>query len=198
LEQYAVKMPVDIGVLIIVPYQPIHATNSAIRHSPLVSLASTKNNGDINHKRPIQGATMSALTASPIRTTTKILGFMLVCLIVLVAFSILMVSLHETGNWSGGLVFGDSDVSDSLIGWMIAIPVLIITAVIVTVVMLGVGILLAAVVAMALVLALVAVVFGVAMVVLPMAAFIAIPVLIVWGIVKLVSNNNTARKRLLK
>jgi hypothetical protein len=138
---------------------------------------------------------MSALTTSPIRTTTKVLGFMLVCLIVLVAFSILMVSLHETGNWSGGLVFGDSDVSDSLIGWMIAIPVLIITAVIVTVAMIGVGIILAAVVAMVIVLALVALVFGLAIVVLPMAAFIAIPVLIVWGIVKLVSNNQRLKQQ---
>lgn len=138
---------------------------------------------------------MSAFNTSPIRTTTKVLGFMLVGLIVLVAFSMIMVSLHSAGNWSGGLVFGDRDVSDSLIGWMIAIPVLIITAVIVTIVMFGVGIILAAVVAMALVLALVAVVFGLAMVVLPMAAFVAIPVLIVWGIVKLVSNNQRLKQQ---
>lgn len=124
--------------------------------------------------------------------TTKVLGFILVSLIVLVALSMLMVSLHDVGNWQGGLIFGDADLSDSVLGWMIAIPVLIITAVIVTVVMIGVGVILAAVVAMALVLALLAVVFGLAMVVLPIAAFIAIPVLLVWGLVKLITRDNRA------
>lgn len=129
------------------------------------------------------------ITTAPTRTTTKVLSAMLIGLIILVGISLAMVSMHAAGNWSGGLMLGDNDFSDSLVGWMIAIPVIILTMALVMFIMIGVGIILAAVVAMALVLALVAVVFGLAMVVLPIAAFVAVPVLIVWGIVKLISNN---------
>jgi hypothetical protein len=133
---------------------------------------------------------MTALiTTTPTRTTTKVLSAMLIGLIILVGISLLMVSLHAAGNWSGGLMLGNNDVSDSLIGWMIAIPVIVITMALVTLIMIGVGIILAAVVAMILVIALVAVVFGLVMAVLPIAAFVAVPVLIVWGIVKLLTNN---------
>ena len=134
----------------------------------------------------------AVITTASASNTTKVLGLILLSIIALVGLSMIMVNLHEAGNWSGGLMLGNNDISDSLIGWMIAIPVLIITAVIVTIVMLGVGIILAAVVAMVLVLALVAVVFGLAMTVLPIAAFIAVPVLLVWGMVKLVSRDKRA------
>jgi len=151
------------------------------------------NNGGINHKRHLQGDHMNAvITTVGASNTTKVLGLILLSIIALVGLSMLMVSLHGAGNWSGGLMLGNDDISDSVIGWMIAIPVLIITAVIVTIVMLGVGIILAAVMAMMLVLGLVAVVFGLAMTVLPIAAFIALPVLLVWGMVKLVSRDKPA------
>ena len=79
------------------------------------------------------------------------------------------------------LMFFDEDLSDSAFGWMIAIPVMIVVALVVTAVMAG-----AALIAM------LAVAFAAVMVVLvmllamtPFAIFLALPILAVYGLVKL-------------
>ncbi len=122
--------------------------------------------------------------------TTKLLLWILVAVLALIAVSFLMVHLHNVQQWDGGLyLFGD-DMSDSVLGWMIAVPVLIVAAVVTVGALMGVGIILAGVVAMVVVLALLAAIFGILMVVLPFAILFAVPVLIIWGIVKLVSRKS--------
>jgi hypothetical protein len=124
----------------------------------------------------------------------KVLLWSVVTILVIAALAFLMTSLHSTGNMSGALMMFDEDMSGSVIGWMIAIPVLIIALVITVVALAGVGVILAGVVAMVVVLALVSIVFGLAMTILPVAAFLAVPVLIVWAIVKLVSRRSVAAR----
>jgi hypothetical protein len=122
---------------------------------------------------------MTALTR-----TQKFLLLALIGVLLLVGVSALLAHLHTAQNWSGHVMMFDEDLSDSLVGWMIAIPVLMLTAVLVTIVLAGTGILLLGVLAMVVVLVLCAVVFGLAMAVLPFVAFFAVPILFVWLIVK--------------
>lgn len=120
-------------------------------------------------------------------STTRVLLWLLIAVLALVAVSFLMVHLHNAQQWDGGLVMFNHDLSDSVLGWMIAVPILIVVAIVVVAVLMGVAILVAGIVAMALVIALLAVVFALLMTVLPFALLLAVPVLIIWGIVKLVS-----------
>ncbi len=87
----------------------------------------------------------------------------------------------------GTLVWFDDDISDSALGWAIAIPVLILTAILVAVVLAGTGVMVAGALALAAVASIVAVLFALLLVFLPFAIFIAIPVLAVVGLVKLMS-----------
>ncbi len=117
--------------------------------------------------------------------TKKILITTLVAVLALVAISFALAYLHQTQDWSGSIMMFDDDLSDSAIGWMIAIPILVLTILLVVLVMVGVGVILAAVVAVLVVMSLLAALFGVLMAIIPFAVFLAVPVLIVWGIVKL-------------
>ncbi|MEI6737089.1 MAG: hypothetical protein WCL29_01265 [Pseudomonadota bacterium] len=124
--------------------------------------------------------------------TTKVLLWLLIAVLALIAVSFLMVHLHSVQEWDGGLYLFDQDLSDSVIGWMIGIPVLIVFAIITIAVLMGVGIILAGVVAMVVVIALLSAIFGLLVVVLPFAALLAVPVLIVWGIIRLLSHKTPA------
>jgi hypothetical protein len=122
--------------------------------------------------------------AQPSSRLRKLLIWMLAGLAVLVGLSFLMVQLHAAGNWDGGLMFGSADMSDSIVGWMIAIPVIVLTMMFVVAVLAGTGIFLAAVFAMLVVLALLLAIFGLALTVLPVLAFLAVPVAFVWLVIK--------------
>ncbi len=127
------------------------------------------------------------MTSSHSSRTSRALIWLLLAVVMLVSAAWLMVHLHQVQNWDGGLMMFDHDLSDSMIGWMIAIPILIIVAIVTVAILFGVAILVAGIVAMAVVIALIATVFGLIMAVLPLAVLLAVPVLIVVGIVKLVS-----------
>ena len=120
-------------------------------------------------------------------STTRVLLWILIAVLALVAVSFLMVHLHNAQQWDGGLVMFDHDLSDSVLGWMIAVPILIVVAIVVVAILMGVAILVAGIVAMAIIMALIVAVFGLVIAVLPFAVLLAVPVLMIVGIVKLVS-----------
>jgi hypothetical protein len=121
--------------------------------------------------------------------TAKVLLFILLSILILASLGYLMAYLHGAQQWQGGLFMFDQDLSDSVLGWMIAIPIIALVFALVILIMLGVGIILSGVVAMVVVLALLAAIFGIAMAVLPVAAFLAVPILLVWLAVKLAMRN---------
>lgn len=100
-----------------------------------------------------------------------------------VALSIWLAGSVEPGT----LAWFDDDISDSALGWAIAIPVLILTAILVAVVLAGTGVMVVGALALAAVASIVAVLFALLLVFLPFAIFIAIPILAVVGLVKLMS-----------
>lgn len=110
--------------------------------------------------------------------------------VVLLAVAVAAVALS---TWLAGsvepgtLVWFDDDISDSALGWAIAIPVLILTAILVAVVLAGTGVMVVGALALAVVASIVAVLFALLLVFLPFAIFIAIPILAVVGLVKLMS-----------
>ncbi len=94
----------------------------------------------------------------------------------------------------GTLIFFDDDLSDSAFGWAIAIPILILTAILVAFILAGTGVMVVGALAMAVVATIVAVVFALLMVFLPLAIFLAVPILAVIGLVKIMSKPaNTAK-----
>ncbi len=95
---------------------------------------------------------------------------------------------HASIGDGAHLVFFDDDYSDSVFGWMIAIPILIITAILVAVILAGAGVLVVGALAMAAVAAILALLFAILLSVLPLAVLIAIPILAVVGLVKLIRN----------
>jgi hypothetical protein len=130
---------------------------------------------------------------STMTKTTKVLLTLLVCTIILVALSLFLAHMGSSGDLGGSLMFDDMDLSDSVLGWMIAIPILLVTLALVVFVMLSVGVMTAVIVVLAVAFGLVAAVFGILFALLPVVAFFAVPVLIIWGIVKLASRNAKPR-----
>ena len=101
--------------------------------------------------------------------------------------AVLLANGHSTVMPDAHLMMFDEDFSDSAVGWAIAIPILILAAVVLAIVLAGTGVLVAGVLVMALVMTLVAAVFAVAVTVLPLLAFVAVPILAIVGLVKLLS-----------
>ena len=81
----------------------------------------------------------------------------------------------------GSLMFFDHDLSDSAFGWAIAIPILFLVGVIVVAVCAGAAML----TVVALVFAAVLTILALLLAITPLAVFLAIPVLAVYGLVKL-------------
>ena len=105
----------------------------------------------------------------------------LAIVLVITAVAMGLAVTHEHGGMSGSLIFFNHDLSDSAFGWAIAIPILLVVGVIVMGVCVGAALL----TAVALALALVIMVFAILLAMTPLAIFLAIPVLAVYGLSKL-------------
>ena len=101
--------------------------------------------------------------------------------LVIVALAVGLATLHNSGGMDGSLMLFDHDLSDSAFGWAIAIPILVLVAVIVAVVCAGAALLTVVALAFAAVITVLALLLAMA----PVAIFLAIPVLAVYGLVKL-------------
>lgn len=112
---------------------------------------------------------------------------MLALLLVLVAI-LSVLALTYTGGHHGIVVIDDMDLSDSLLGAMVAVPIVMLVFFILIVVFAGVGVVLAG----ALAVALFAVAFALLMVFLPVALFFAIPLLAIYGLIRLLSPSKAA------
>ena len=110
----------------------------------------------------------------------------LAVVLVLAAIAMGLAAIHQSGGMDGTLMFFDHDLSDSAFGWMVAIPIMLLVAVIVAVVCAG-AVLLTVV---ALVFAAVITVFALLLAMAPVAIFVAIPVLAIYGLVKLFQRNS--------
>ncbi len=115
--------------------------------------------------------------------------FLLVLLAVVVigALALLLANGHSAGFHDANLMMFDEDLSDSALGWAIAIPILLLTAVLVVVVLAGTGVVVAGVLAVVLVATLLVMVLATVMAILPLLAFVAVPILAMVGLVKLLS-----------
>ena len=118
---------------------------------------------------------------------TRIFLLIALAVTILGALAWMMASGHDAGWHDGSLMMFDEDLSDSVLGWAIAIPILIISAVFVVIVLAGTGVLVAGALAVALVFTLLALVFALAVVALPLVLIVATPILAVVGLVKICS-----------
>lgn len=131
---------------------------------------------------------MNAMT-----TTRKFLLFVLLATVALVGTAFLLANASGVIGTDHALMFFDEDLSDSVIGWMIAIPVLIFAAVVVVVALALAGVVVAIAMAMVLMIALVVAVFGVLLGLIPIAAFLTVPAAIIWALIKVNRRNAAAQ-----
>ena len=117
---------------------------------------------------------------------SRLLLAALAVVLVLAAMAMGLAAIHQSGGMDGTLMLFDHDLSDSAFGWAIAIPILLLVAVIVAVVCAGAALL----TMVALVFAAVITVFALLLAMAPVAIFLAIPVLAVYGLVKLFQRNS--------
>ena len=122
--------------------------------------------------------------------------FVAVALLAILALALALSTWFAGTVDPGTLVFLDDDLSDSVLGWLIAIPILILTAIMVAFILAGTGVMVVGALAMALVAAIVAVVFALLLSFLPFALFLAVPILAVVGFVKLLSKPAPAPRTL--
>lgn len=113
------------------------------------------------------------------------LAFTLAVVLVITALAMGLAHLHESGIMDSQLMMFDHDMSDSALGWAIAIPILLVLGVIVAAVCAGAALL----TVFALIFALVLTVLALVLAAMPIAIFFAIPVLAVYGLVKLLQRN---------
>ena len=105
--------------------------------------------------------------------------------IIIAALALSLAYTYESNAINGPLMFMDYDLSDSVLGWAIAIPVLLLVAVIVAAVLAGA----AMVTVVALLFAAIITVLALLMAMAPVVIFTAIPVLALYGFIKLVQRN---------
>ena len=118
------------------------------------------------------------------KTSRPLLAALAVVLVIVDAMGLAVT--HESGGIDGSLVLFDHDLSDSAFGWAIAIPILVLVAIIVAAVCAGAALLTVVAVMFAAILALLAILLAMT----PFAIFLAIPVLAVYGLVKLFQRNS--------
>ena len=107
--------------------------------------------------------------------------FTLLAVLLLAIVVTVITSGPLTSSSGPTLMMFDEDLSDSALGWAIAIPILVFVGIIVTAVLAGAAL----ITVMALAFAAILVVLAVLLAFTPLALFVAIPVLAVYGLVKL-------------
>ena len=115
------------------------------------------------------------------RKISRPLLITLAVVLVIVAISMGLAATHVSGDMDGSLMFFDHDLSDSAFGWVIAIPILLLVGIIVIAVCAGAALLTVATVVMAVVIT----VFALMLALTPVAIFLAIPLLAIYGLVKM-------------
>ena len=119
------------------------------------------------------------------KTSRPFLAILAVALVI-VALAMGLAAMHQAGAIDGSLVLFDDDLSDSALGWAIAIPIVLLVAIIVAAVCAGAALLTVVAVAFAAVLAILALLLAMT----PLALFLAVPVLAIYGLVKLFQRNS--------
>jgi hypothetical protein len=120
----------------------------------------------------------------------RALIFVLAAVAIVFVLAAVLAATHEAGLHGGNLVLFDEDLSDSVLGWAIAIPVLILTFTLLIIVLSGTGVIVAGVIALVLMVVVLSVLFALMLAILPFAAFLAVPILVVVGLVKLFSKRS--------
>jgi uncharacterized membrane protein len=118
------------------------------------------------------------------------LVYALIAVLVLAVVAAVIASGHlSIGSSDFGhgpsLIIFDEDMSDSVFGWFIAIPILIVVAIAVAVILAAVAVFTLAV----LILAVVVAILGLALAATPVLLFLSIPFLAIYGFVKLVQRD---------
>jgi hypothetical protein len=109
----------------------------------------------------------------------------LAVVLVITALAMGLAVTHEQSAMNGSLMYFDHDLSDSTLGWAIAIPILLLVGIIVIAVCAGAALL----TVVALLFAAVITVLALLLAMTPFAVFLAIPVLAVYGLVRLLQRN---------
>jgi hypothetical protein len=154
---------------------------SAFRRLLLLAVAIPVQTSVINTFQPTREPKMESKSSS--RKVVFAVIILLAITIVAIALSSWFAVVMEPGT----LIMFDDDYSDSVLGWAIAIPVLIVTAIVVVFVLAGTGVMVVGALAVAAVATILAVLFALLLAFLPMAIVLAVPILAVVGFVKLVS-----------
>ena len=112
---------------------------------------------------------------------------LVIVLLAVLVFAIIGAILASSSFHADGptLMLFDEDLSDSALGWMIAIPILIVVGVIVATVMAGVALITTVALAFAAVMVVLAVMLAFA----PLVILMAIPALAIYGIIKLIQRD---------
>lgn len=121
------------------------------------------------------------------KSSSRKVVFAVVLLLAVTIGAITLSSWFAGAIEPGTLIMFDDDYSDSVLGWAIAIPILIVTAIVVAFVLAGTGVMVVGALAVAAVATILAVLFALLLAFLPMAILLAVPILAVVGFVKLVS-----------
>lgn len=119
---------------------------------------------------------------------SRTLVILLIALVALAAMGFALSYFHATHDFPGTLIMFDEDMSDSPIGWMIAIPIIIGVFAIVAVVLAGAAI----ITVIALAFAAVLVILALLLAATPFALVLGIPILAIYGFVKLVQRDRRA------
>ncbi len=109
------------------------------------------------------------------------LVFALIAVLVLAIIGAVLASGPFHSGTGPTLMVFDEDLSDSALGWMIAIPILVVVGMVVVAILAGVALITTVAMAFAAIMVILALLLAFA----PFVIFLAIPVLAVYGLVKL-------------
>ena len=121
---------------------------------------------------------------------TRVLVFVILATLLLVAVSIGLSSYFGEHAHNGSLMLFDEDISDSAVAWFVAIPIVVVVLAIAALVTIGALLLALVVTLAAIALGVLAAFVGVLLAVAPLLIILALPVLAVYGFVKLMQRNN--------
>jgi len=116
------------------------------------------------------------------------LVYSLLAVLILAVIAAVIASGHHSFADGPSLIVFDEDMSDSPAGWFIAIPILIAVGVVVAIVCTGAAL----VTILALMFAFILVLLAMVLVATPIAFFLALPLLAVYGLFKLVQRDRRA------